>query len=267
MESKCLILSASSDIGSDLALNWIGKGFRVSGTYRTISPKVLELKSAGADLIDCDLADAQSIDQAGRNFSKEHFSRVVLAAGTQEPIGLFGDTDFNDWAQSFEINFLGQLRFLHHLLQNNGLNDARVLFFAGGGTNSATRHYSAYTISKIASIKIVELLAAEYPQTAFTVLGPGWVKTKIHNATLNEPVQSGPNYDTTLEHFRTNNFFSMEKLIECVNWVFDEEVTLVSGRNFSAVHDRWGSATLRDALRSDASLYTLRRSGNDRTFG
>lgn len=266
MDPKCLIISASSDIGYELAMDWARRGYQVSGTFRTMTEKVLELKSAGLDLAECDLADTQSIERAAGKLFKKYFSRVVLAAGTQEPIGLFGDTNFDDWAHSFEINFLGQLRFLHYLIQNNGTSDARVLLFAGGGTNSATQRYSAYTISKIASIKMVELLAAEYPQTAFTILGPGWVKTKIHNATLNEPDQSGPNYQITVERFNKNNFFSMEKVIECINWIFDEEVSLISGRNFSAVHDQWGSEALRRALRRDPSLYTLRRAGNDSKF-
>jgi len=249
-----------------LALRWIEQGLYVAGTYRTSTDDVIGLKSLGADLIDCVLEDSAAVDRAGLHFSKKHFSRVVLAAGTQEPIGLFGDVNFEQWVKSFEVNFLGQLRFLHNLLQNGGLTGSRVLFFAGGGTNNATQRYSAYTISKIASIKMVELLAAEYPGTSFSIIGPGWVKTKIHEATLNEPLQSGQNYETTLEHFQKNDFFEMEKLMECIDWIFEERPDLVSGRNFSAVYDQWGSSSLQDALEGDPNLYTLRRFGNDKVF-
>jgi NAD(P)-dependent dehydrogenase (short-subunit alcohol dehydrogenase family) len=263
---SAVIFSASSDIGTALAWRWIKQGFHVAGTYRTLSDHVTALKSAGADLTGCDLVDPTEIDKVASRFSNIQFSRVVLAAGTQEPIGLFADVNFDRWVESFEINFLGQLRFLHSLLQNEGLRDSRVLFFAGGGTNNATQRYSAYTIAKIASIKIVELLATEYPRTSFSIIGPGWVKTKIHKATLDEPLQAGQNFETTLEHFRTNDFFSMEELMECIDWIFEESSDLVSGRNFSAVHDDWGSSSLRRALKSNPDLYKLRRFGNEKNF-
>ena len=38
---------------------------------------------------------------------------------------------------------------------------SKVIFFAGGGTNSANPYYSSYTLGKISLIKAVELLANE----------------------------------------------------------------------------------------------------------
>ena len=39
----------------------------------------------------------------------------------------------------------------------------------------------AYTLSKIASIKAVELLDAEVKDTKFTILGPGGLRLKFIN--------------------------------------------------------------------------------------
>lgn len=269
MSEHAVILSISSDIGYNLAMRWLGQGLRVSGTYRTESSRLRLLENAGADLVWCDLQEAESVSNSANRLvqgTSQPWTRLVLAAGSQNPIGLFGDTLFDEWSKSLEINFLNQLRFLHTLVSISRPS-GRVLLFAGGATNRATTHYSAYTISKIASIKMVELLAAEYPEACFSVLGPGWVKTKIHNATLQGPPSSaGPNFLTTLERFQKDDFFPMDMLLDCIDWLFMESRERVNGRNFSAVHDSWGTPELQSALDSDENLYKLRRSGNDRVF-
>jgi hypothetical protein len=69
-----------------------------------------------------------------------------------------------------------------------------------------------------------------------------------------------------LRRFEQNDFFPMDDLMKCVDWLFQENSVLISGRNFSAVHDAWGSDSLNLALRQDHDLYKLRRAGNDDGF-
>ena len=136
--------------------------------------------------------------------------------------------------------------------------------FAGGGTNSATTDYSAYTISKIASIKMVELLDAEIPDTSFSILGPGWVKTKIHASTLNLKSSAGVNYFKTVEMLEEDGkkCYPIEKVIACCNWILSSDRALVSGRNFSSVFDPWEDEKIK-LIMNDKNLFKLRRFGND----
>ena len=238
-----IILSASSDIGFSLAKDWRKKKFDVIGTYRTYSKKCALLEKLGVKLFECDLNSKKSINGAVIKIVKNgRWDSLVLAAGTQDPIGEFSKVKFEDWENSITINFSRQLQFLHSLFchrNNVDGNQPRVLFFAGGGTNNATRNYSAYTISKIASIKICELLDLEYPDTVFTILGPGWVDTKIHLETLSAGQKSGLNLVRTKEIYKNDQFYPMEKVIECCNWLLNEDKSIVGGRNFSAVYDPW----------------------------
>ena len=92
------------------------------------------------------------------------------------------------------------MRFIHGLLPNRNLDKASipsVLMFAGPGTNNAPKDYSALTISKIALIKMVELFDAEIIDTSFSILGPGWVKTKFHDSTIQSKDAAGSNYFKT----------------------------------------------------------------------
>jgi NAD(P)-dependent dehydrogenase (short-subunit alcohol dehydrogenase family) len=161
------------------------------------------------------------------------------------------------------------MRLTHYML---GLRNAQstlepcVIYFAGGGTNNATPNYSAYTLSKIALIKMCELLHAEIPDVRFTIVGPGWVNTKIHQETLQAGTRAGANYARTVEVIQHNTFTAMERVLDCCDWLSTAPRSEIGGRNFSVAHDAWGTEALRCALRADPDMYKLRRAGNALTF-
>ena len=261
-----IILSISSDIGYYLAKDWLKKDFFVIGTYRKKNEKIKELESLGAKVFYCDLRKNKSVDDVCKKISKfGKWNSLVLAAGDQNPIGNILDISLDDFEKSFKANFINQIRFLRNLLkkrEDKTKKSPSVLFFAGGGTNNATVNYMAYTLAKITSIKATELLDAEIKDTKFTILGPGWVKTKIHKATLDQPSNSGKNYKKTIEIFKKNNFYPMSKVIQCCNWLINADKALVGGRNFSSVFDPWNSKKI-TKLKKDSNLFKLRRYGNN----
>ena len=189
-----------------------------------------------------------------------------MAPGSQDPIGMFADCEFENWKESISINFIEQLRVLHSLLPVRNFDsklEPLVLFFAGGGTNNATTHYSAYTISKIASIKMMELLDAEMPDIRFAIMGPGWVNTKIHQTTLDAKDKAGENYIRTIEKLKGEECNPMERVLDCCDWMMSSSKEVIGGRNFSCVYDQWEKSEIADMLKKDRNLYKLRRFGND----
>lgn len=265
-----IVLSISSDIGTALAAAWLREGLAVAGTYRTPSVSVEALKAKGAMLVHCDLADRNSVDRAIRELhaAMPAWDVLVVAPGTQEPVGLFLDCAFDQWSGSLDVNFTAQLRMVHGLMPARRIRSERgpmVLMFAGGGTNNATTRYSAYTISKIASIKMMELLDAEVPDTRFAILGPGWVKTKIHEATLAAGAErAGDNFERTRRILDSDGCVPLDRVVECCEWLIGAPRQSIGGRNISLVYDLWGSSELLDCLAADADMYKLRRHGNDR---
>ena len=263
-----IIIAASSDIGSAMARRWRKKGWNVFGTYRTKSYTTYELSEIGVEFIQCDLSDNSSVQKAClelRNLCPL-WDNLILSAGSQEPIGLFMNCNFDDWADSIQVNFTNQLRIVRGLLPNRNTNNILgpcVLFFAGGGTNNATVNYSAYTISKIALIKICELLDAEISDTRFVIVGPGWVKTKMHEATINAGIRAGENYERTKYKLSSNECTSMNEVLDCCDCLIHSPRDVVSGRNFSVVFDMWGREKLSRELIKDLNMYKLRRHGND----
>ena len=265
---KAIVVGASADIGAALCEDWIEKGWEVYGTYRTTSEEVKRLQSKLLSMINCDLSNKESVEAACNKLKKEvkDWDVLVLAPGLQDPVKLFSECNFEEWAESIEVNFTNQVRVAHHLLPNRRRSEARsptVLFFAGGGTNNATVRYSAYTISKIALIKMVELLAAEIQDVKFIIIGPGWVKTKIHNSTLKAGQNAGENYKLTIDKLGGNECTPMGKVVECCNTLIKGSKELLTGRNFSVVFDKWGTEELDVLLAKYPDMYKLRRYGNN----
>lgn len=261
-----VIVSISSDIGTAMADRWLARGWQVTGTLRTSSSAVEDLGARGVGLVECDLARVDSVKAATTRIALgEAWDVLALCPGTMEPIGTFAETDFEEWARSIEINFTAQLRLLHGLLpyrRESSLGPC-VLLMAGGGTNGSPVRYSAYTASKIALIKMCELLDAELADIRIAIVGPGWVRTKIHQETLAAGRRAGTNYARTMEMLENGHFTSMEAVLDCCDWIIRSPREVVGGRNFSVAYDQWACPELETALAQDANLYKLRRFGND----
>lgn len=267
--STRLIISISSDIGLALARRWRSQGHRIFGTYRTRSDGLAALEAEGAQAVHCDMGDTGSVARASDDLLRQcgAWDAVVFGTGATDPIGPFAETDFDAWARSIELNFTSQLRMLHSLLPRRNRENALgplVLFFAGGGVNSAPVNYSAYTLSKIALTKACELLDAEVADTRFAILGPGWVRTKIHASTLAAQDRAGPNYERTRRKLAGDECAPMQAVLDCCDWMIATPRDVIGGRNISLVHDEWGKPSLDEMLREEPDMYKLRRAGNDR---
>jgi NAD(P)-dependent dehydrogenase (short-subunit alcohol dehydrogenase family) len=240
----------------------------VAGTYRTDSDLVKRLSKRTSALFQCDLENSKSIDDACSDLIRvmTNWDVLVFGPGLQEPADFFQDCNFDQWEKSIKVNFTSQMRFLHALLTNRApksLFGPTVLFFAGGGINSAPVNYSAYTVSKIALMKMVELLAAEVPEVKFLIVGPGWVKTKIHKSILDAGERAGVSYQRTLQMLKNGTFTPMGNVVECCNALISGPREILTGRNFSVAFDRWNDPQLVDLLEKNPDMYKLRRNGNN----
>ena len=118
-------------------------------------------------------------------------------------------------------------------------------------------------------IKMCELLDAESPDTSFFIIGPGVVRTKIHEQTLKAGSRAGANERRVAEFLRSADpGTSHDDIYSCVRWCMDAGKAAVGGRNISLVHDAWRKegASLKQWLSGDPNRYKLRRFGNEHRF-
>ena len=263
-----LIISVTSDIGLAYAKYCYDKKFIVHGTYRNCA-QLYNLRNVCSSFFHLDLSSEDSVKQFKDEFSLSNikWSYLVFCPCQPYPYENFFSSKFTDWAESFQLNSLRQLELLHYLYDYRA-SFSKVLFFSGGGTNSAVNAFSAYTSAKIHLIKMVELLDSENIDMTFTVLGPGWVKTKTH---LNVFQHTLPHSD---KYKQTSSFLSnpegatpMYDVVQSISWIFAQPKNVVGGRNFSSAYDpidsqHPDSSKLVSYLENDSNMFKLRRSGN-----
>jgi len=263
-----LIVGISSDIGRELALRFNRAGSKVAGTYR--NKESLGDFPAGVALIPCDIWRDQDLEDTVRyysEFEQKGWDLLVLSVGTLDPIGPFFDSDFNEWSRSVEINSLRQLAALHalHPLRQVG-KPCHIALFAGAGTNGPAPNYSAYCVSKILLIKICELLHDENPDINAFIIGPGIVRTKIHEQTLKAGEKAGGNLQKVRKFLDTPEAgVSHDEVFDCLCWCIESGRDIVGGRNISLVGDSWRNhgKELQKKLRLHPDAFRMRRSGND----
>jgi NAD(P)-dependent dehydrogenase (short-subunit alcohol dehydrogenase family) len=264
---RAIIVGITSDIGSAIAERWLQAGVSLVGSYRTMSNAARALPLNAESLFQCDFDNDESIQRFVSEVGalRVGWSRLVVCPGTMNPIGPFESIEFSDWEAGFRVNFISTLRVIRGLLPFRDCSSGPpiVIVFAGGGVNSAPENFSSYTVSKIALIKMIELMAAEMSDTRFVILGPGWVETKIHRETLESANHAIDAANETRRRLEIGEFVPMNKVVDCVDWLVRQSYAVISGRNFSAAHDRWGTSELQQKLAQNPNMYKLRRYGND----
>jgi NAD(P)-dependent dehydrogenase (short-subunit alcohol dehydrogenase family) len=260
------VLGLSSDIGRELGRRFLESGWRVAGTYRTAPPPGT---FDPAFLFHCDVTNPDSVREmtAACRQAGIRWDVFIGAVGTEEPIGRFFECDFDEWAAAVDANAVGVLRSLHAVADlRAAAKECACVLFSGAGTNNAAVNYSAYSASKVFLIKMSELLAAENEDLNVVIIGPGIVRTKMHQQTLNAGRRSGANYDKVVRFLDSpDRGVSHEEIFACVNWCVQAGRAATGGRNVSLAHDAWrdGGVPLTRALKSDPEMYTLRRHKND----
>ena len=261
--TRVIVVAASSDIGTHLVKHHLRRGASVIGTYRRRSRHVEALERAGAAMLAVDLDDEDAVRSLADNAQVAAFSwdAIIFAAGDLEPIGPFFSTDFGRWERSVIVNSTAQLRALHAVFPHRDRSTvAKVIFFAGGGTNGPFDNYSAYCIGKLSLIKMTELLHSECLDLQVSIIGTGWINTKIHRQTLAAGGAAGSNFEKTRQFMNEpSSGASLERVAECVEWCLTAPRDAVGGRNFSLVHDDWTNPAFLTALQSRPDSHKLRR--------
>ena len=250
--NKAIIFGITSEIGEYTAEHLKIDNWDVYGTSRTkSSPKIAKLDLHNHDQVENFIFNTQWL---------ENWTLACFFAATMKPIGPFFNIDFKEWEESIYINIISQISLLHKIWPYRNKHDkVTVSFLAGGGTNSEFDNYSAYCISKIALIKFTELISSENPNSKFFIIGPGYMKTKIHNETLEAGEMAGRNLKKTLDFFDSKGT-TFERFYDHFKWCLNSSIKEISGRNFSTVHDSWeGSNSLLARLELDPDLFKLRR--------
>jgi len=255
-----LILGIDSDIGRTLSDHFLKKGYQVLGSTR--QSRTLKKNPSGLEEFHLDFESEESVLSGFQFLSNKNcvWEMVIVAIGILEPLGPLSLIPGKTLRKNFQVNLLSPVLIVQELLRNSLVpNGGLVVSFAGSGTNSAPKNYFAYSLSKVALIKAMELFSVEYPECGFISLGTGWIKTKIHSQTLSAGPIMGEAYFETLRRLEEDDFGNLQDLTSFFDWIETAPRDLVTGRNFSLQGDDWAATNFLQKLKSDPNNHKLRR--------
>ena len=179
MSLKVCITGVSSGLGHGLAKVYLERGALVYGCSRREPPELIAqgLRYASVDLANTKAgvdAFAQLIQPAS------YFDIVILNAGKLGKIRDMADTPLDDLRETMEVNVWANKWLLDRLFSESRRIE-QVVAISSGASQSGSRGWNGYSISKAALNMLIKLYAGERPQTHFTALAPGLVDTAMQD--------------------------------------------------------------------------------------
>ena len=269
-DQVALITGGGRGIGRAIALAYAREGANLVLAARTAS-ELEETAGAAQQLgaqtciVTADVTQADQVEEMVRQ-AEARFSAIdvlVNNAGTIGPIGALEDNDVASWIRTIQVNLIGTYlccRSVIPAMERQG--HGKIINLSGSGATSAPHHMSAYGSSKVAVIRLTEILSLELANRNIQVnaLGPGSIHTRMWEEIRDSAQAVG---DAELYSFgqqvTSGGGASVERAADLAVWLAGENSGKLSGRLIHAVMDDFADLPDRipDIMASDA--YTLRR--------
>jgi 3-oxoacyl-[acyl-carrier protein] reductase len=262
---RVVVIGGTGGIGVATVRALLDAGADVLATGRDPS-RLDKVEKTGARVTRLDLSDETS-PSALADAVERHFGGldgVVAAAGGHGPIGPTRSVDLAALRASLQDNLLGPLGCIQALAPVlDGAPDPSLVLLSGGGATAPLPHYAAYSIAKVATVRLVETLAIEEPRWRVNAVAPGFVATRIHESTLAAgPELAGSKYEDTQR--QTERAVPPERAAALIAFLLGPRAAGITGRLVSAVWDPWDEGAGRDMLRDHPTFGRLRRVDDQR---
>jgi len=185
MGKYVFITGVSSGLGYGLAKRYLERGDCVYGCSRR-APK--DLIGKGLQHLQIDLSDAAKGEGLLGDWmpAMRVLDLVILNAGKLGQIRDMAETPLEDLRETMEVNVWSNKWILDVLLMDVEVV-RQVVAISSGASQSGSRGWNGYSVSKAALNMLVKLYAGEALNTHFTSLAPGLVDTAMQDYLTNLP--------------------------------------------------------------------------------
>ena len=190
------VLGASRGIGAAVAYAYAQAGAstiviaaRSVGSLETVAAKCKDIQPTIKIFCEhCDISQNDSVAALAKRIADEvqRLDVVVVNSGFSGPVVLkVTEGDPADWKSCFDINTLGTYLAAHHLLpillRSDGARSFLVVSSAAAAITEGPIANSGYCISKLAQLRLIEMLAKQYDDQGLLAVGihPGAVVTEM----------------------------------------------------------------------------------------
>jgi NAD(P)-dependent dehydrogenase (short-subunit alcohol dehydrogenase family) len=177
--SRVLITGVSSGLGHGLASVYLEQGAEVYGISRRVPQDLIErgLRHQSVDLSDGSSGAARVTALIAE---VDAFDVVLLNAGKLGQIRDMRDTPLADLRDTMEINVFAN-KWLLDLLFAGSHVIHQVIAISSGASQSGSRGWNGYSLSKAALNMLIKLYAGEQANTHFIALAPGLIDTAMQD--------------------------------------------------------------------------------------
>ncbi|MBI5689426.1 MAG: SDR family oxidoreductase [Verrucomicrobia bacterium] len=260
-----VVTGSSSGIGRALAERLLARGHLVWGLARR-GQEDLAARQSGFRSSRCDVAEWPQVAAAAAEVGAAwpHLDGLITAAGVQGEIGPALAADPEKWSATVRANLDGTffaLRAFGPLLAR-APRRAKVVCFSGGGATKPRTHFSAYGVAKTGIVRLVETIAEEERPRALDInaLAPGAINTRLTDEVLSlGPAVVGAAEYAAAQKQKQSGGGSLEKALDCIEWLLSPASDGVSGRLIAAPWDPWLTLGSRAGELGASDIFTLRR--------
>lgn len=180
MNKRILVTGASQGIGRAIALQLVGDGYEVHGTFRSHEDQAQKLtKEHGITFYKVDFADRDQTLQFAKQVSQLKLDGLVNNAGIFE-LESWEDLSYDTWDRIFQVNLTAPL-ILTHIISASMQSGASIVNICSTDQFKAAFNTLAYGASKAGLDHLTKSLSANLGPKGIRVNGiaPGWINTSM----------------------------------------------------------------------------------------
>ena len=267
-----IIFGASGSIGISIAKKYYRNGHNLY-LYLKSKKKIPYIKKQFPKKLDqiikfkyIDLTNIKRLKKK-LNQDKAVFMKadiLINTVGEQGEINNFFKLNIDNFVKTFNINFFSYIylfKNIYPFIKKN--KDLLIILFSGGGVTSLRTNFSPYSLSKIALVKLVEILSKEIKNKSIRInsISPGIINSKMTQKTLK--IESSLIKNDELVNMRKQIKYSdksLNKVFNLIEFLYSKKGKSISGKMISSRWDNfkdWDKEKIKKMTKNDT--YTLRR--------
>ena len=248
MKKNILIIGGSGELGSYLVKSFVNNNNLIVLTQKKKNVKRKKIKNL--DFFKCDLSNYKEIVTIIKKLKLKYrkIDILIFVSAIHGKIASFDKIEINEFRKVFQINFFSFLEIIKLLLNNlKKSTNASIIVFSGGGVTFKRPLFSAYSTSKIALIKLIEIISSELKKYKINInaISPGVMNSKLFRQSQK------------IEKKTKIKFVDKSKILNLINFLVKKNNKIITGKLLSAQWD--DLSAIKRNIYENKNIYTLQR--------